>query len=95
MITDLSKLSPRELEVAKLLSQGLNYREIGQVLFLQPGSLNIYTCNIKAKLGFEGSTLRLAVELCKWKVAKEGITQIVREWLETPEAKLDAQGVDE
>ncbi len=86
MIIDFAgKLNPRELEVVELLSQGLNTKEIAEALFMQSGSVSVFIFNVKAKLDFEGSTLRLAVELCKWKVAKEGITQIVREWLDAQE----------
>ena len=86
MIIDFEgKLNPRELEVVELLSQGLNTKEIGGALFMQTGSVSVLIFNLKAKLGFQGTTLRLAVELCKWKVAKEGITQIVREWLDAQE----------
>lgn len=47
----LEMLSPRELEVAKLVARGLNNAEIGELLFLQPDSVKKSVSRILSRLG--------------------------------------------
>lgn len=45
------ELSPREIEVVKLLAEGLNNREIGEVLGLSPKTIEAHRANILRKMG--------------------------------------------
>jgi predicted ATPase/DNA-binding CsgD family transcriptional regulator len=47
-VTDL--LTPRELEILKLLSQGMTHREIAEQLILSPGTVKWYSSQILNKL---------------------------------------------
>ncbi|QUW23300.1 hypothetical protein JSQ81_07125 [Sporosarcina sp. Marseille-Q4063] len=52
----LHGLTPRELEVLKLLTTGLSNRKIADELFLSPGTVRIYLSNIYAKLQVKSRT---------------------------------------
>ena len=43
-------LSPRELEVLRLMAEGLSSREIGERLFISPRTATTHVANIFAKL---------------------------------------------
>jgi LuxR family maltose regulon positive regulatory protein len=53
-------LSNRELEVLKLIADGLSNAEIAQRLTLSPGTVKVHTRNIYAKLGVKSRTQALA-----------------------------------
>ena len=46
------QLSPRELEVARLVAQGMTSRQIGVALFITEGTAALHVKHILAKLGF-------------------------------------------
>ena len=48
---DLSALTPRELEVLRLLAQGLNNGELAERLFLSEATVKTHVARILAKLG--------------------------------------------
>ncbi len=48
--TEDMSLSPREMEILRLMSQGLSNREIGEKLFLSQSSVKHYVSNIMYKL---------------------------------------------
>ena len=52
----LHGLTPRELEVLKLLTTGLSNRKIADELFLSPGTVRIYLSNIYEKLQVKSRT---------------------------------------
>jgi LuxR family transcriptional regulator, maltose regulon positive regulatory protein len=52
----LQGLTPRELEVLKLLTTGLSNQKIADKLFLSPGTVRIYLSNIYAKLQVKSRT---------------------------------------
>lgn len=90
MISDFHKLSPRELEIVDLISQGLENKEIAHKLFTQPNTISVQISSIKKKLGLKGGRAIVAVEALKWQIAKEGIVGIVREWLDAQEAQVES-----
>jgi non-specific serine/threonine protein kinase len=45
-------LSPRELEIAELIGDGLTNREIGELLVISTRTVESHVDHIKAKLGF-------------------------------------------
>ena len=49
-------LSARELEVLALVAEGLSNREIGERLFITPGTVKNHVSNVLAKLGVRGRT---------------------------------------
>jgi LuxR family maltose regulon positive regulatory protein len=53
-------LSERELEVLQLIAEGLTNREIGQRLFITPGTVKVHTSNIYGKLGVHSRTQAVA-----------------------------------
>ena len=53
-------LSERELEVLKLIAAGLSNREIGQRLFITPGTVKVHAANIYGKLGVHSRTQAVA-----------------------------------
>lgn len=54
------KLTPRELEVARMVAQGLRNRAIAERLFISEGTVKIHLHNIYEKTGVDGR-LELAV----------------------------------
>jgi len=54
-------LSERELEVLRLVAEGLTNREIGLRLYLSPNTIKRHTLNIYAKLGVHGRTEAVTV----------------------------------
>jgi DNA-binding NarL/FixJ family response regulator len=44
-------LSEREMEVLKLVADGLSNQEIGQALYISPGTVRVHVSNIIGKLG--------------------------------------------
>ncbi len=57
----LARLSPREMEVLKLLAKGLSNKEIAARLGLVVGTIKIYVANIFSKLGVSDRTQALVV----------------------------------
>ena len=49
-ITKFNKLTPREREILKTMSQGLNNRETAVTLFTSEGMIHSYICNILHQL---------------------------------------------
>jgi DNA-binding NarL/FixJ family response regulator len=49
-----SALTPRELEIVRMIAQGLRNREIGQRLFISEGTVKIHLHNTYEKLGVDG-----------------------------------------
>ncbi len=66
----LSQLSPRELEVLRLLARGLSNKEIGAELHVVEGTVKIHVTNILAKLGVSDRTQAILAAV------KRGIIQI-------------------
>ena len=66
----LSKLSPREMEVLKLLAKGLSNKEIAARLGLVVGTIKIYVANIYSKLEVSDRTQALVTAV------KRGIIDI-------------------
>ncbi len=66
----LSQLSPRELEVLRLVAKGLSNKEIGSALRVVEGTIKIHLTNILAKLGVSDRTQAILAAV------KRGIIQI-------------------
>ncbi|HEU5078754.1 MAG TPA: response regulator transcription factor [Opitutaceae bacterium] len=66
----LAPLSPREMEVLKLLARGLSNKEIAAQLGLVVGTIKIYIANIFSKLGVSDRTQALVAAV------KRGIIEI-------------------
>ncbi len=66
----LSQLSPRELEVLRLVAKGLSNKEIGAALHVVEGTIKIHLTNILAKLGVSDRTQAILAAV------KRGIIQI-------------------
>jgi DNA-binding NarL/FixJ family response regulator len=66
----LSQLSPRELEVLRLVAKGLSNKEIGADLHVVEGTIKIHITNILAKLGVSDRTQAILAAV------KRGIIQI-------------------
>jgi LuxR family maltose regulon positive regulatory protein len=49
-------LTPREMDVLRLLGEGLSNREIAGRLYLSPNTLRVYTTNLYAKLDVHNRT---------------------------------------
>ena len=56
----IEPLSKRELEVVKLLAQGLSNAQIAQKLYLSAGTVKVHTRNIYGKLGVNSRTQAIA-----------------------------------
>lgn len=66
----LSQLSPRELEVLRLLARGLSNKEIGAALEVVEGTIKIHVKNILSKLGVSDRTQAILAAV------KRGIIQL-------------------
>jgi len=53
----LGELTPREVEVLKLVGQGLTNREIADRLFITPKTASLHVSHILAKLGVSNRTM--------------------------------------
>jgi LuxR family maltose regulon positive regulatory protein len=56
----LEPLSAREIEVLTLIAQGLSNREVGERLYISPGTVKAHTSNIFGKLGVRRRTQAVA-----------------------------------
>ncbi len=54
--SELAQLTPRELEVLKLIAAGSNNREIAEVLFLSENTVKNYVTNILSRLNLRDRT---------------------------------------
>ncbi len=59
--SDDSGLTSRELEVLRLLAEGLSNRQIGERLFISQKTASVHVSNILAKLGVSGRTEAVVV----------------------------------
>ena len=66
----LSQLSPRELDVLKLVAKGLSNKEIGSELSVVEGTVKVHLTNILAKLGVSDRTQAILTAV------KRGIIQL-------------------
>ncbi len=66
----LAQLSPRELEVLRLIARGCSNKEIGTELKVVEGTVKIHVTNLLAKLGVADRTQALVVAI------KRGIIQL-------------------
>ena len=66
-IENLNLISPRELEVVRLIAFGLQNKEIGRLLGITSSSVNLHVFRIYNKL-----SLSTRVELCLWLHHAEG-----------------------
>ena len=66
-------LSPRELEVVKLIAEGLTSEEIAEQLFISKKTVDRHRANILEKLG-----MRNRVELTRYAI-RRGLVEDVRE----------------
>jgi len=56
----IEPLSEREIEVLRLVAEGLSNRQVAQQLFLSPNTVRIHTSNIYGKLGVNSRTQAVA-----------------------------------
>ena len=54
--TNLKELTPREMEIGKLISQGKNNKEISEILYITEGTVKNHITNILAKLELRDRT---------------------------------------
>lgn len=54
--SELEELTPRELEVLKLIAQGANNREIAQVLYISEGTVKNHVTNLLNRLNLRDRT---------------------------------------
>jgi PAS domain S-box-containing protein len=59
LATDISKLSPSELQVANLVKHGKTTKEIAELMNLAPGTISIHRKNIRKKLGISQHKINL------------------------------------
>lgn len=67
--TEKTALSPRELEVIKLLGQGLSFKGVGAILSISPRTVENHKNNILEKLGLNNT-----VELLKYAIRNKIIS---------------------
>jgi LuxR family maltose regulon positive regulatory protein len=56
----LEPLSEREIEVLQLIAEGLTNRQVGERLYISPGTVKAHTSNIFGKLGVRSRTQAVA-----------------------------------
>ena len=61
--TKYLKLTPSEIQVANLIKQGKNTKEIAAALFMSPRTIETHRYNIRNKLGLKGKKLNLRTYL--------------------------------
>jgi DNA-binding NarL/FixJ family response regulator len=66
----IAQLSPREMDVLKLVAKGLSNKEIATQLGLVVGTVKIHVANIFSKLGVSDRTQALVISV------KRGIIEI-------------------
>ena len=66
----LAQLTPREMEVLKLVAKGFSNKEIATALNVVEGTIKIHVTNLLAKLGVSDRTQALVVAI------KRGIISI-------------------
>ncbi len=71
LVSPLSRLSDRELEVFRLIGQSLETRRIGEELHLSPKTVQVYCGRIKEKLGLATFTALIG-EAVRWHEAEHG-----------------------
>ncbi|RQD75773.1 MAG: hypothetical protein D5R97_05565 [Candidatus Syntrophonatronum acetioxidans] len=57
----IEDLSPREMEILELFSQGLSNKEIARKIYLSPGTVKWHASNIYGKLGVKGKLQAVAL----------------------------------
>jgi DNA-binding NarL/FixJ family response regulator len=62
---NIFQLSDREKEILQLLSEGLEYREIGAKIFISPNTVKKHTLNIYQKLHVNSKALALKIAYTK------------------------------
>lgn len=67
--TGLSSLTPRELEVLKLICEGLSIKEIASQLYRSPKTIEGHRGNLAKKLG-----LNDRVKIVRWAI-REGVVE--------------------
>ncbi|MEJ7710445.1 MAG: response regulator transcription factor [Pyrinomonadaceae bacterium] len=58
-------LTPREMDVLKLISKGMSNKEIAAVLFITEGTVKWYVINILGKLNVHDRTQAVTVALSR------------------------------
>lgn len=67
-------LSPREIEVVRLVATGMSNEEIAERLFLSPRTVERHLSNIYAKLGVSGKAARAAAASYLSRIERSGTT---------------------
>jgi DNA-binding NarL/FixJ family response regulator len=65
MEENMFQLSDREKEILQLLSEGLEYREIGSRLFISPNTVKKHTINVYQKLHVNSKAQALRIAYTK------------------------------
>lgn len=62
---DVERLSPREIDILKLIAEGLTGRQIGEKLFLSPHTVERHRANIVEKLGLHNKAqlVKFAIQM--------------------------------
>ena len=84
-IETLNRLSPRELEISRLVAQGLPNKAIANVLELSPHTISVHLKNTYAKLNI-GSRTQLAVMIIGGLRADEALAPL-------PEVVVPSTGI--
>ena len=66
-----SPLSPRELEVARLVAQGLTNKQIGQTLYVSERTAENHVQHILTKLGFSNRS-----QIAAWASGEHGASRL-------------------